>query len=78
MSGADDPFGTEGEKLDGFISTITLPNGKKYGLRCAIVEVQPIVCPKCGASFDLKYGHGKCDYCATYYATEFKVVEEKV
>lgn len=66
------------EKLyDGYISSITLPNGKKYLLKCQIVEVYPITCPKCGASFELKYGSGQCPYCKTYYTTEFKLQEVK-
>ena len=64
-------------KLDGYIDTIQLPNGKVYGLQCRIVEVYP-VCPKCGGSFELKYGSGKCPYCCdTYFTTEFKLQEVK-
>lgn len=37
-------------ELDGFISRINL-NGKTYGLKCEIVEVRPVTCKKCGASF---------------------------
>ena len=60
---------------DGYISEIHL-DGKIYKLRCEIVEAAPIVCPKCGASFELKYGSGQCKYCGTYYSTQFKIVEE--
>lgn len=64
------------EKIDGYIDTIML-YGKKYKLRCEIVEVYPIICPKCGGSFELKYGNGKCPYCNTYYTTQFKIIEQK-
>lgn len=43
---------------DGYISAIRLPDGKTYKLRCEVVEVYPITCPKCGASFELHYGSG--------------------
>lgn len=65
------------EKLDGYVSKIMLPNGKVYGLRCEIVEVYPITCPKCGCSFELKYGSGKCPACETYYTTQFKLTESQ-
>ena len=60
--------------IDGYISRITV-NGKTYGLRCEIVEIHPITCPKCGASFELRYGTGKCDYCETWYSTNFELKE---
>ena len=44
-------------KLDGYISQIYV-NGKTYGLKCEVVEARPIVCKKCGASFQMKYGEG--------------------
>ena len=66
------------EKLDGYINRIMLPSGKVYGLKCAIVEVYPITCPKCGSSFELKYGSGQCPACETYYTTQFKLIEEKI
>ena len=63
------------KEYEGFISNVII-GGKRYGLRCSVVTVEPIVCPKCGGSFELKYGSGKCDYCGTYYTTEFKLVEQ--
>ena len=60
--------------IDGYISKITV-NGKTYALRCEIVEIHPITCPKCGASFELRYGTGKCDYCGTLYSTNFELKE---
>lgn len=60
---------------DGYVSRIRLPDGRTYGLRCEVVEVYPITCPKCGSSFELKYGSGQCPYCNTYYTTQFKLVE---
>ena len=49
------------EYIDGYISKIIV-NGKTYGLKCEIVEARPIVCKKCGASFQLRYGEGQCDH----------------
>lgn len=60
--------------IDGYISKIAV-NGKTYALRCEIVEIHPITCPKCGASFELRYGTGKCDYCGTWYSTNFELKE---
>lgn len=63
------------EELDGYINKISI-NGKTYGLKCEVIEVHPIVCKKCGASFQLKYGEGRCEHCGTYYTTRF-ILEEK-
>ena len=62
-------------QIDGYISKIVLPGGKTYALRCDIVEVYPITCPRCGGSFELKYGSGQCPYCNTYFTTQFKLIE---
>ncbi len=59
---------------DGYISKIQVGD-KVYALRCEIVEVHPMTCPKCGGNMTLKYGTGKCDYCGTLYTTQFKVEE---
>ena len=58
----------------GYISTIQIGD-KIYRLQCEVVEAHPIICKKCGASFELKYGEGKCGYCGTYYTTKFELVE---
>lgn len=63
------------ETIDGYVSKIKLADGRVYGFQCEIVEVYPITCPKCGASFELKYGSGQCPFCKTYYTTKFKLVE---
>ena len=63
------------EEFAGYISQINL-YGKIYKLRCEVVEAHPIVCKKCGASFQLKYGEGQCTHCGTYYTTHF-YIEEK-
>lgn len=63
------------EDCDGYVSKIRV-QGKTYRFRCEVVEIYPITCPKCGGSFELKYGSGKCSYCDTYYSTQFKLVEE--
>lgn len=62
-------------ELDGYISKISF-NGKIYGLKCEVVEARPIICNKCGASFQLKYGEGQCEHCGTHYTTHF-YIEEK-
>lgn len=62
------------ENFDGYISKIQIGN-KLYKLACEVIEVKPIICPKCGGSFKLKYGNGKCDYCGTYYTTKFSLSE---
>lgn len=62
--------------IDGYINRIQI-GGKTYALQCQVVEVYPITCPKCGASFELKYGSGQCPYCNTYYSTQFKLVENE-
>ncbi|MBQ7064152.1 MAG: hypothetical protein IJM90_04610 [Firmicutes bacterium] len=59
----------------GYISKIMV-GGRLYKLRCEVVEVNPIVCKKCGASFELKYGEGRCEHCGTYYTTKFELVEK--
>ena len=63
------------EHIDGYISRIVMPNGKTYALRMEVVEVYPIKCKNCGATFELKYGSGKCEMCGTNYTTQFKVIE---
>ena len=45
------------EEMAGYISKIQV-QGKTYKLRCEVVEARPIICKKCGASFQLKYGEG--------------------
>lgn len=59
---------------DGYVSAIRI-HGKTYKLRCEVVEVYPITCPKCGGSFELRYGSGQCDHCGTYFTTQFKLQE---
>ena len=67
----------EKQHVDGFISTILFPNGKKYGLRCSIIAVKSITCPKCGANdIELKYGEGKCNFCGTHFTSKFELVED--
>lgn len=63
------------EECAGYISKIRL-GGRIYKLRCEVVEVYPMICPKCGGQLELKYGHGKCEYCGTAFSTQFNVVEE--
>lgn len=61
-------------EFGGYINTIQLGN-KFYKLQCEVVEAHPITCKKCGASFELKYGEGRCEHCGTYYTTKFELVE---
>ena len=63
----------DGTQVDGLIDKIKLPNGKVYALQCKVIEAHPITCPKCGGTFELAFGRGKCDFCGTYFTTEFKI-----
>ena len=60
--------------FDGYISSIRV-NGKTYKLRCEVVEVYPMTCPKCGGRVELHYGNGNCQSCGTAFTTQFKIVE---
>ncbi len=62
------------DEFAGYIDRIII-QGKIYKLRCEVVEAHPIVCKKCGASFQLKYGEGRCEHCGTYYTTRFSIEE---
>ena len=64
----------EDPEFGGYISEIVV-GGKIYKLKCEVVEAHPITCKKCGASFELKYGEGRCEHCGTYYTTKFELVE---
>lgn len=66
------------EKIDGYISKISIPiNGqmKTYKLKCEIVEIHPMTCPHCGAPVELHFGTGKCLYCGSHYSSNF-IIEE--
>lgn len=62
-------------EFDGFISAICVA-GKTYKLRCEVVEVYPMICPRCGGAVELHYGNGNCQSCGTGFTTQFKIVEE--
>ena len=62
------------EHIDGYISKIQVC-GKTYALKCEVIEAHPIICKKCGASFQLRYGEGQCEHCGTYYTTHFYIEE---
>ena len=66
----------EEHHVDGFISQICLPDGKKYALQCSVIAVKPITCPKCGGAVELKYGEGKCVFCGTQFTSKFEMVEK--
>ena len=66
----------------GYISSITVPiyeggerKMKTYKLRCEVVEVYAMTCPKCGSPLELRYGSGTCGFCGTSYTTQFKLQE---
>lgn len=63
-------------EFEGFIDTIQVGD-KIYKLRCEVVEVYAMTCPKCGSPLELKYGNGTCKFCGTSYTTQFKIVENK-
>lgn len=64
----------EEPEFAGYISKIRIGNSL-YKLKCEVVEAHPITCKKCGASFELRYGEGRCEHCGTYYTTKFELVE---
>ena len=66
-----------GTEVDDFFSVIQTPDGRKYGLKCAVIEAYPINCPNCGSTFELAFGKGRCEHCGTYFTTEFKLQEVK-
>lgn len=65
-----------GDPFDGYISKVQMPNGKVYKLRCEVVEVYPMQCPRCGGKVELRYGNGECQSCGVSFTTQFKIVEE--
>lgn len=67
----------DGTEVDGFISKLILPDGRVMALKVNVVTAYPIKCPNCGSSFELAFGKGKCDFCGTYFTTEFKIEEVK-
>ena len=67
----------DGSEVDGFFHKIKLPDGKVYGLECAVIEAYPINCPNCGSTFELAFGKGRCEHCGTYFTIEFRLQEVK-
>lgn len=65
----------ETEWVDGFVSTILMPNGKKYGLQANLIEVKEIKCKNCGHPLQLRYGEGTCQMCGSHYTTQFEIAE---
>lgn len=66
-----------GQEFEGYINQISVC-GKIYKLRCEVVEVYAMNCPRCGGELKLEYGSGKCQYCDTTFTTQFKLVEEEI
>lgn len=73
MKKKTDPSLPEG--YSGWISSIQLPDGRKYKLKCEIVQAHPLTCPKCGGNVTMNMGWGKCDYCGTNYSAVVKIEE---
>lgn len=62
------------EQFAGYVNKIRVGD-KLYKIGVEVLEARPIVCKKCGASFQMKYGEGRCDHCGTYYTTHFYIEE---
>ena len=65
----------DGKPFDGYLDTVCTADGKRYKLRCEVVEVYPMICPRCGGHVELHYGTGACKSCGTNFTTQFKIVE---
>lgn len=65
----------DGKEFDGYVSGIRLPDGRFLKLRCEVIEVYAMTCPKCGGQLELKYGNGTCQFCGTQFTTQFKLAE---
>lgn len=59
-----------------YISSIML-NGKRYKLKCEIVEAYPLICTRCGHTLTLEHGHGQCPACGTNFSAVVRIVEDK-
>ena len=67
---------SEGREYDGVISAINM-NGKTYALKAVLFESHPVICKRCGATFEIdSYGKGKCKACGTNYSSQIVLVEE--
>ncbi len=59
-----------------YINSIMLPGmTEPYYFQSDPVGVFPVTCPKCGASFELHDGSGKCEHCGTNFSSQFKLME---
>lgn len=65
----------DGKEIAGYINRVQV-GGKLYKLQCEVVEVYPMICPRCGGRVELHYGSGSCQMCGTAFTTQFKIVEE--
>ena len=64
-------------QLDGYIDTICLGDGRRYGIKAIVYESKPIICSRCGYTLTLdSHGEGICEACGTHYSTRL-VLEEK-
>ena len=67
--------------VGGMIADVAPSFSSEYGRLCPECMSDDIriwdehTCPKCGGTFELSFGHGKCDFCGTYFTTEFKITE---
>ena len=54
----------------GYVNKIYI-GGTYYKLQCEVIEVHPMICPRCGGNLELHFGEGKCEYCGTNFTTKF-------
>ncbi len=67
---------SEGREYDGFISSFKI-HGKTYALKAVMFESHPVICKRCGATFEIdSYGKGKCRACGTNYSSQIVLVED--
>jgi len=63
------------EGCEGWISKVRILD-KTYALKCEVIALHPISCPKCGGSVNLTHGEGRCDYCGTLFTTKLMMVDK--
>ena len=67
---------SSGKLYDGYISSISAGD-KVYAIKAVVFESHPMICERCGASFDIdSYGRGVCPACGTKYSSQVVLVEE--
>ena len=67
---------SEGREYDGFISSFKI-HGKTYALKAVMFESHPVICKRCGATFEIdSYGKGKCRAYGTNYSSQIVLIED--